>query len=251
MGLKREERKRGPHAAAGKRRSKKCFEKVSLPFQLIGFSPKLYIPLIVSIDTLTDITGTELEIIAHLVGQEYPKTIRGLAREIKKSYPLVHHGVQKLLKWKVLTRQDAPPSQLISISPYAPVQYLLEAEQHHAQKFLQQHPWFFLYLQDILWRCPSTFFTLLVFGSYAKGTVTPNSDLDILVIMPQEDKSLTEVFYQPATKVKKHLLFVTEHEFKEMICKPMQLNIGNQAKTHHILIYGGEQYYALVRQALR
>ncbi len=200
---------------------------------------------------MNNINGTELEIMTHLLGQEHPKTIRGLAREIKKSYPLVHQGVQRLLKWRVLTRQDAPPAQLISISFYAPVQYLIAAEQHHAQKFLQQHPWFFLYLQDILLGCPSTFFTLLVFGSYAKGTITPNSDFDILVITPQENKSLKEVFYQPALKVKKHLLFVTEHEFKEMISKPQQLNVGNQAKAHHVLIYGGENYYALVRQALR
>jgi len=200
---------------------------------------------------MNSITKTELEIIAYLLGQEQPKTIRGLARALKKSYPLVYHAVQKLLNEKVLTKREARPSQQISVNHYAPPPYLVEAEQYHAKKFLQQHKWLNLYLKDVFVTATSSFFTLLVFGSYAKGTATQNSDLDILVITPQENKSLKEAFYRITTKVKKHLIFVTEHEFKEMVSKPMQLNVGNQAKMSHVLIYGTENYYGLLQQVLR
>lgn len=99
-------------------------------------------------------------------------------------------------------------------------------------------------------QCSSPFNSFSIFGSYAKGTETRNSDLDILLIVPTKDKvnyfeAALEKMY---TKVKKDVIIVTTQEFIEMIKKSSEFNVGNEAKKYHILLYGAEQWYNLIKK---
>jgi len=90
---------------------------------------------------------------------------------------------------------------------------------------------------------------VILFGSYAKGTQTSKSDIDILLIVPgKENLSLFESAMRKIyTNVKKDTTVVTTDEFIEMI-KSNKFNVGNEAKKHHILLYGAEQWYSLVKK---
>ncbi len=196
-------------------------------------------------------TNTQLDIIAHLLNQEEPQTIRGIAKTLKKSYPLVYNAIQDLAKKKVVFKKKVPPAQAIEINPYSDWTLRLEAEKKRALSFLSVHQGFHVFLEDVLRKATSTYFTLLIFGSYAKGTQTAHSDLDILIIVPIQDNvyPMEKVASEIYSKVKKHFIIVQEKDFIEMISKADQFNVGNEAKKHHILLYGAEQYYELIHRA--
>ncbi len=196
-------------------------------------------------------TNTQLDILGHLLNQEEPQTIRGIARALGKSYPLVYNAVQELVKQEIIITKRAPPATLITLNRYSPLQVLLEAEKKRSYLFLNKFRGFHVLLEDILRSSKSIYFSLLVFGSYAKGKQTPQSDLDLLIIVPTKGdipKMEDALMYIP-TKTKKHFIIVEEDDFISMLSKANQFNVGNEAKKHHLILYGAEQYYELVKRA--
>ncbi len=196
-------------------------------------------------------TNTQLGVIAHLINQEEPQTIRGIARALDKSYPLVYKAIQELVKEKILIMKNAPPAKIISVNPYAPSWVMIEAEKKRSSDFLQKYKEAKILLDDILGSVRTAYFTLLVFGGYAKGQETAKSDLDLLMIVPTKaniQKMEDALAYVPG-KIKKHLIIVDEEDFISMLSKANQFNVGNEARKHHLILYGVEQYCKLVRRS--
>ena len=94
----------------------------------------------------------------------------------------------------------------------------------------------------------SSFFILIVFGSYAKEQVRKDSDLDLLVIVPNQKQAeiIEKVISSIAriSPIKIHETIITEKSFALMSQKK-ELNVVLEAKDKHILIYGNELYYKL------
>ena len=95
------------------------------------------------------------------------------------------------------------------------------------------------------------FFILLIFGSYAKGTATKNSDLDIAVIVESE-KSKKEVQPFLETIKRRELLKIdyfvfTEKEFLEMLTNNQQ-NVGKEIYRASLIYCGSIEYYRLIKR---
>jgi len=95
------------------------------------------------------------------------------------------------------------------------------------------------------------FFTLLIFGSYAKGTATKKSDLDIAVIVESEE-SKKEITPFIETIKRRELIKIdyyifTEKEFLEMLTNEEQ-NVGKEIYRANFIYYGLIEYYRLVRR---
>ena len=176
-------------------------------------------------------------------------TISGLAIGSGTAYPQTHANVQDLVKQHIFTTEKVPPVQIVSIHPEAPLDVLIAVEARRKQELLERYTWIELLLKDLLSYTNDYFFILAVFGSYAKGTQTSKSDVDILLIVPgKENLSLFESAMRKIyTNVKKDTTVVTTDEFIEMI-KSNKFNVGTEAKKHHILLYGAEQWYNLMRK---
>ncbi len=197
------------------------------------------------------LTQTQEQILAFLLSHpEERLTIRGVARKLDKSYTLVYNNIAILEKKKVIKKQSVPPGQIITLNEFAPTHIFVDIEFKRKKELMQKHLWIQLMLEDILSFTRNPFFILLVFGSYAKGIQTIKSDLDLLIIV-QDKKDIKEIedaFHETYTKVKKTLNFVDINDFKEMISNPNTLNIGNEAKKSHIILYGVEEYYGLLKK---
>jgi len=200
---------------------------------------------------MVNITPTQLEIIGYLINQENPQNIRGLARELNKSYALVYNNLEDLRKKYIISKQNIPPTQIISLNKNIPLDVLIEAEKKRTGKFIERKKWLQLFVKDILSSTESIFFVLLIFGSYAKNKQTKKSDLDLLVIIPKKEgiKVMETALKGSYTKIKKQIVIVDEKDFLEMIKKPTKFNVGNEAIKHHLILYGFEQYYQLLRKA--
>ncbi len=200
---------------------------------------------------MSSITITQLEIVKFLLKREEPQNIRGLARKLHKSYPLVYNNLADLQKRGIIVKQNIPPAQIITLHEKAPLDILIEAERGRTADFLHTYQWLQLLVQDVVASTRSVFFCLVIFGSYAKGKQTKQSDLDILAIVPNKEDiaPMEEIIAKTYTKIKKQILVVTEDDFLKMIRHNQQFNVGNEAVKHHIIGIGFEQFYYLLRKA--
>ena len=197
------------------------------------------------------LTQTQEQILAFLLSHPEDKlTIRGIAKKLYKSYTLVYNNIDALEKKKIIKKQSIPPGQVITLNEFAPIHIFVDIEIRRKRELMQKYPWIQIMLEDILSFAKNPFFILLIFGSYAKGTQTIKSDLDLLIIV-QDKKDIKEIedaFHETYTKVKKAPNFVDINDFKEMLYNTNVLNIGNEAKKTHIIIYGVEEYYGLLKK---
>ena len=197
-------------------------------------------------------TKTQIEILKLLISSpEKPLTIRGIARALHKSYTLVYNNLASLEKEKIIASESVPPARIITLNPFAPSEMLIDIEQERKREFLKKYPWAQVMLEDALSAAKDIFLIVMVFGSYAKGKETPKSDIDLLIVVDEKRKisSMEGIFQNIYTKIKKGVHVVDADNFKVMIKNSNELNIGNEAKKHHIIMYGAEAYYQLLKNA--
>ncbi len=197
------------------------------------------------------LTKTQEQIIAFLLSHPEEKlTIRSISRRLNKSYTLVYNNIHGLEKDNLITKESVPPAQIVKLNEFAPMDTFVEIELKRKKEFLGEHLWIRLMLEDVLSSAKNLFFIMLVFGSYAKATQTKKSDIDLLVIVQDKKdiKDIENAINKAYARVKKGLNFVDVHDFKEMIKNTNELNIGNEAKKHHIILYGAEEYYQLLKR---
>jgi predicted nucleotidyltransferase len=94
--------------------------------------------------------------------------------------------------------------------------------------------------------------SIILFGSYAKGTATKSSDIDLLFIVSDiKDTSVRQtieresVSYQHSHNIKISPLITDMGEFKKML-KSKEINIGKETKEFGIGLYGSEQFWRLI-----
>ncbi len=195
---------------------------------------------------MDSITRTQEGILKLLLDEPDSRfSIRGIARGLSKSYTLVYHNVQDLCKRGVLVKESLPPAQMISLNEQAPLNVVIDVERKRREAFFEKHRWIALYMKDVLRTAGTPFFVLLVFGSYAKGTQAKDSDLDVLVIASKNDA--LETVARQYTRVKKNVIIVDVQDFLEMVRNPNVLNVGNEARKHHIILYNAETYYQILQ----
>lgn len=198
------------------------------------------------------LTKTQKKILALLLNQigDEQLSIRGIARKLGLSYTLTYNNIVNLDNKKIIRKLEVPPAQIITIHDFAPTEVLVDIELERRNDFFKRNSWIKVMFDDIMSNVNNYFFVLLIFGSYSKGTETSKSDIDLLAITPKKDdlKEIENVINKVYTKVKKSIIVVTVDDFKEMISISQILNVGNEARKNHIILYGAEQYYQILKK---
>jgi len=193
---------------------------------------------------------TQLKILAYLIDhQDKHLGIRELAKQISTVYYLVQRNVQQLRLAKAITLETAGKTNLVKLHPQANQQHFLDAEAYKRLLFYQRYPTFKVALQKIIQQSESCFLVLLVFGSYVQQP-RKDSDVDLLVIVPTSEQAelLGSVIASVArtSTIRIHETVVPESSFRTMLQRK-ELNIAQEAKEKHILIYGDQLYYQLIQ----
>jgi len=116
-------------------------------------------------------------------------------REISTCLPISHGTAQTILerleKKLVLSSSMRGKTRIFRIKPgEITVQYFVLAEQYKKIVFIEEKP----YVSEILHKIDPFFKGItLLFGSYAKGTETGDSDLDILVAGRCDEKEISRI----------------------------------------------------------
>ena len=89
---------------------------------------------------------------------------------------------------------------------------------------------------------------VILFGSYAKGTQTKSSDIDVMVICPDGREDAFEKGISGTARslpLPLHPLVFSESQFLEM-AHAKEPNVGQEALKNNVVLYGIEQYYGMI-----
>lgn len=173
-----------------------------------------------------------------------------ISKLIKKQYPVVHRSVKALVKNGLISK-DAHGFLCLNYKNSHPVIGYIESLR--AEQFLEKSKTIALFAKDVLDEMKSDFFILLVFGSSVAEK--PNSrDVDVLLIMPSRTNKLDEVEKQLERIASNFTVnidcnAVSAESAREMLSKRDEPNVMNETLNNHILVFGAEGYYRLLKYA--
>lgn len=174
------------------------------------------------------------------------KTIRGLSKTLRKSYPKIYDAVLELGKNNILFIEKIGNSKIckLKLSPES-ISFLSFIESQEAltkripnvNKILN----FKDFLDDIF----------IVTGSYAKGKQTKSSDIDIALIAKENPKNKQELLANlTMTFIPQiHALSFSYKDFIDMLLDK-EANFGKEVFKYHLIFRNPERYYELIKEAI-
>ncbi len=179
--------------------------------------------------------------------------IRELSRKMKTDYKMVHTAVQKLSKKGILIKKRQANLDLCSLNITGDLTWVYCGEMLRANEFLKTHDELASFFNNVKDKIKTVFYSLVVFGSFAKGTETKNSDLDLLIIAQSRElgEEIERIISAETVllKTKVHAIVLAETEFTAGL-KEKQINISTEALKNHVIIAGIEAFYNALRQTI-
>jgi len=183
-------------------------------------------------------------------------TMRELMKALdKKSYNWTHKSVAKLGR-SILIINKAGKTMVIKINLSSPrtIAYLslLDMKNYSEKCPAEINDLLIEIVEKISKKSP--YFTLLISGSYATGRQTHKSDLDLIIIISDiAAKKEIMPYIKDATRlssipVENHIF--TKKEFIDMLIDDEE-NFGKEVFRKHLLVYGAEAYYQILKEAIR
>lgn len=167
----------------------------------------------------------------------------------KKSYQRVHEAVRELEKNKILKSEKAGNTRLISLilTPQAIFYISFLDEQEAINKNFSNY-------EKIMSIKEVSSYIIIITGSYAKGTQMKSSDLDLVAIIPDDQKApdiqkLVEnitFLYHPRV----HPYVFTRKDFIEMLLDYKE-NYGKEIFRYHVILKNASIYYEIIRGAIK
>ena len=98
------------------------------------------------------------------------------------------------------------------------------------------------------------FYSIVIFGSYARGEQKEDSDLDVVVFIEQEDKRrIVEAVFKSMelrSILEIHGHAITKDEFLEML-KVDYENLGREIARKHLIIHNPIIFYSLLKEGMK
>lgn len=175
-------------------------------------------------------------------------TINEIAKLLNESYSFVNRVVNKLIKDKVISKKKVGHSLLCTLNMSDKAKALLHLnEVTRKEEFYAKNKEIALILEDFLAQLKEKIKDNLlfgvIFGSYAKGTATKESDMDVLIVCKKKF-DITNIIKEVHAKYGKEIapVLVTFAELERQKEKPL---IKEIVKYHYVL-HGFEQFINLM-----
>lgn len=155
--------------------------------------------------------------------------LRGLAKQLNESHSTVMRKLDRLVEENVLDYKKQGRNKIFFIRKNLQAKnYVFNAERYKLIKLLKKHKELGIIIDEILKKSNKSL--IVLFGSYAKFTVTPDSDIDIYVETKQ--RKAKEELESVHSKVKIKIgYFDTDSQLIKEIIK------------NHIILRGVERFY--------
>ena len=171
-------------------------------------------------------------------------TLHELSKVLKIPYATFYrtvHGMNDLLIITVIGK-----SKTIQLSLNNPIAraHLTVSSDEEKKEFLQNQPIIKKIEKEL-----DTKEIVVLFGSYAKQIQHEKSDVDLLIINKEGNKSISFSKYELLFKKRINPIFVTKKEF-ELMLKDKEENIGRQVLKNHIILNNPEEFWGEVLDAI-
>lgn len=195
------------------------------------------------------LTKTQIEILKVFTASIEKKfSIKEIAEHLKSPYPLIHRSIWALLTDHFLVKDE---KELISLNYRENLGELAYVESLRAKEALRKDKTLTLFAQDVLERVKLDYFIFLVFGSFVEKA--SYRDIDILFIIEDEAKvhEIEKTVQNIAGNFSKNfeIQVISSKSAHEMLFKREKINIMNETLNKHILLFGAEYYYRMVKNA--
>lgn len=175
--------------------------------------------------------------------------IQKLSKKKSKSY--IYKELKRLIDNKMIRQERIGKKAIVyhTLLNTASSQQYWGFIKEHSSWNLNKFP---LQIIESLWEhVPSNFFIFLATGSYAKGTETKDSDLDVVIISDYKSKEISaELKYEADTSIPKvHLYVFNSKEFLEMLISKKE-NYGKEIVRNNFIFFGGASYYSILEEAI-
>ncbi len=189
---------------------------------------------------------TENKIIMAMLKEDSSFTIRELSKKINSDYKITHIAVKRLLQKNILKKKNVGKSLLCTLNRWSAAEELFFAEYERADEILKNKDLKQIY-KEIMPKLRTSFFIMLLFGSFAKGNYHKNSDIDLLFISNEKffENDIKRVLRLIPLKI--HSLVFNENEFLKMLSSK-EPNVVKEAVDNYIVPYGIENFYNLMRK---
>lgn len=170
-----------------------------------------------------------------------------------KSYKNVRESIKALVQNKIIVTEEVGASILctLNVNEQKTLDYITFIENSNKYELYKKNP----KLKEISERLieqiklHTPFFTMLVFGSYAKGTHHERSDIDIIIITDRKHINTVnkEVSNLQAIYTEKiSVMPMTRKDYEQMLMSKEEVNVGKESLKNHVIMYGSELYYQIV-----
>jgi predicted nucleotidyltransferase len=169
-------------------------------------------------------------------------TIRAVAALVKKDYKNVYVALKQLHKEGIISFAEIGQASKVELS--GKLHPLLLAAEYQRRTELLKNKNLALMAADFA-AMRSKLYVLVLFGSYAKGTQTKHSDIDLCFIAPENSKIESEIHsVRGMLPFDLHVQVFSEKEFRAMV-KSKEHTVVSEILKNCIILYNVEGYYAL------
>jgi len=178
------------------------------------------------------------------------KQVKELSKENSSS--VIQDAIKAFLNEELITEEKIGTSKLYAVNHKNNKVYTY-FETYNKENLPKQVLKSIKELEDSLDKHTS-FYSIVIFGSFASGEQKKDSDLDIAVFIEQEDKRkiVEAVFKSMETKslLKIDGQVITKDEFLEML-KVDYENLGKEIAKKHLIIHNPIIFYSLIKEGIK
>ena len=203
---------------------------------------------------LEPLTKTSIEILSFLSSRIRERfTVRQIAEGIGRDYKITYTMTMRLAEQRCVIAEKKRPVTYCRLNIKGNPALLAYIESIRASRFFEKHKDIEILVNDVTSKIASPFFTLMLFGSYVKGTASAGSDLDMLLIIPERrfEKEVASAVgsVQRISPMGIHETILSSGEFMELL-KQKKPNVAWEAVDNRIVPYGAEASFKMLEEAL-
>ncbi len=176
-------------------------------------------------------------------------SVRQISKLIGKSYALTYESVKGLMEKKMIKVEKIGNSLACKLNLSASPKLLAVSSLLHSGKFLTKVRFAFL-IEEIEEKLSDSIYIMVLFGSWAKGKASQESDVDLLFVVQSEGeiekmkRGIRSVL--SSSNVKVDFNVITADWLTKMFGE--KHSVGREVLEGSIILHGAEQYYSLVNR---
>lgn len=193
------------------------------------------------------LTKTQIKIMQLFVSQITKRfSLRGVGKALEMHQALTYRASRELIQNKLIIRDEA--------------NYVLNYKENHqelayfeylrSKEFLLKNKALSLLREDIIDKFPYGYFVLSIFGSAAVSSKPRDIDLLIIIEKTEEIESAEKALYNITRNYTMdiHSVVISFESAFEMLAFRDEKNVMNEILNKHIILYGSELFYKLLKK---